>query len=336
MAHKDCLLVYVYEGQGSPAGSIGGTSLLDFNNDLQFLDDLGPKFKTLAEVCGSKEIPNDIEPAFPSVLVNTESSVFTEVTSPQLPSSALQKSAVQTVVTETSETSQIQKDSGTLLNNGMPSIINSTVNKSQMLFLQNQTPIYMANSPVVQQMHYVLQPNIQNTMMLADAPATNLQSLVLVNNAQATPTHSLVLQEQVVLSSGHAHGPGMMLLETSGLKGLHSKLTNAGGVSGSQTVMIVEGNVGAGSVKVPKGGQSCLINSRTLQPECLPGYQEVVVVGGPVSTRSQLIQGTGGSPETVLHSIGSIPAGSKSSMVALSSSTVGERRANQNSVLKES
>ncbi|KAF3834513.1 hypothetical protein F7725_027071 [Dissostichus mawsoni] len=48
---KDCSLEYHFEGQGSSAGSVSCPSLLETDNDLQFLDDLGPKFKTLSDIC---------------------------------------------------------------------------------------------------------------------------------------------------------------------------------------------------------------------------------------------------------------------------------------------
>ncbi|CAL8315892.1 unnamed protein product [Gadus morhua 'NCC'] len=47
----DALQAFAYEGQGSPAGSVGSFSMLDNDDDLEFLNDLGPKFKTLAEIC---------------------------------------------------------------------------------------------------------------------------------------------------------------------------------------------------------------------------------------------------------------------------------------------
>ncbi|KAI5619855.1 desmocollin-1 [Silurus asotus] len=50
----DILRPYGYEGVGSPAGSVGCCSILGEPESLDFLDSLGPKFKTLADVCTSK------------------------------------------------------------------------------------------------------------------------------------------------------------------------------------------------------------------------------------------------------------------------------------------
>ncbi|KAI4892503.1 hypothetical protein NFI96_018299 [Prochilodus magdalenae] len=51
----DVLKPYGYEGVGSPAGSVGCCSVLSEQDTLDFLDSLGPKFRTLADVCMSKE-----------------------------------------------------------------------------------------------------------------------------------------------------------------------------------------------------------------------------------------------------------------------------------------
>ncbi|KAL7871869.1 hypothetical protein SRHO_G00068520 [Serrasalmus rhombeus] len=49
---KEALLLCSYEGQGSTASSVTCDSLLESFDDLEFLDDLGPKFTTLAQICG--------------------------------------------------------------------------------------------------------------------------------------------------------------------------------------------------------------------------------------------------------------------------------------------
>uniref|UniRef100_A0A8C9VCW9 Desmocollin 2 like n=1 Tax=Scleropages formosus TaxID=113540 RepID=A0A8C9VCW9_SCLFO len=50
----DIPLRYGYEGRGSLAGSVGCCSELGADEGLGFLDSLGPKFKTLAEICMEK------------------------------------------------------------------------------------------------------------------------------------------------------------------------------------------------------------------------------------------------------------------------------------------
>uniref|UniRef100_W5MIE1 Cadherin domain-containing protein n=1 Tax=Lepisosteus oculatus TaxID=7918 RepID=W5MIE1_LEPOC len=47
-------LVFNFEGRESPVGSVGCCSFIEGDDDLEFLNDLGPKFKTLAEICTSK------------------------------------------------------------------------------------------------------------------------------------------------------------------------------------------------------------------------------------------------------------------------------------------
>ncbi|KFO94360.1 Desmoglein-1, partial [Buceros rhinoceros silvestris] len=53
---NDCLLIYDHEGVGTPVGSVGCCSFIGEDIDETYLDTLGPKFKTLAEVCLGKEI----------------------------------------------------------------------------------------------------------------------------------------------------------------------------------------------------------------------------------------------------------------------------------------
>ncbi|XP_062308283.1 desmocollin 2-like protein isoform X2 [Osmerus eperlanus] len=51
----DLLTPYGYEGEGSPAGSVGCCSDLGDQDNLDFLDSLGSKFKTLANICLDRE-----------------------------------------------------------------------------------------------------------------------------------------------------------------------------------------------------------------------------------------------------------------------------------------
>ncbi|XP_040895468.1 desmoglein-2-like isoform X2 [Toxotes jaculatrix] len=117
-SEEQLLLFYDYEVQSSTAGSVGCCSFLESDSDLQFLDDLGPKFKTLAEMCSGKTIPSEVKKVFtplPTASINTQTSVSSLVTVPQVQSPAKLQSTVptveQTVVRETSERSQMVKES---------------------------------------------------------------------------------------------------------------------------------------------------------------------------------------------------------------------------------
>ncbi|XP_012581238.1 PREDICTED: desmoglein-2 [Condylura cristata] len=60
-AVRDCLLVYSQEDTNSLHGSISCCSLIEGEVDNFSLDDLGFKFKTLAEVCLGRKIVTDVE-----------------------------------------------------------------------------------------------------------------------------------------------------------------------------------------------------------------------------------------------------------------------------------
>uniref|UniRef100_A0A3B4V634 Desmoglein-3-like n=1 Tax=Seriola dumerili TaxID=41447 RepID=A0A3B4V634_SERDU len=298
---KDSLLIHDYEGQGSSAGSVGCCSLLESDNDLQFLNDLGPKFKTLAEVCGGKTIQTEVKPVFsppPSTTINTPTSVSSLIT--------------------TSEHSQVVKESMTPMRGGK-------ANQGQMLLLQQQ-PVYYTSTPVLQPMQYVVQPQVQNTMLLAEAPPTNLQGMVLVNGTHTGPAQGVVVQGQTVMSSGQSQGPNMVLVERSGIHGDSTNLIH----TGSQPMMVMEGKVPVGSMNLLKGSQTCLVQGGTLQQGGLSGSQRVLVVGAPASSGGQLVQEAQGlskmsdisGSQRILYRTGSTSTGLQGSVVGSSTTTV--------------
>ncbi|XP_068014846.1 desmoglein-4-like [Melanerpes formicivorus] len=69
---NDCLLIYDHEGIGTPVGSVGCCSFIGEDIDETYLDTLGPKFKTLAEICLGKEIEPfpDANPPWPGLNIN--------------------------------------------------------------------------------------------------------------------------------------------------------------------------------------------------------------------------------------------------------------------------
>ncbi|XP_036888356.1 desmoglein-1-like [Sturnira hondurensis] len=64
---NDCLLIYDNEGVGSPAGSVGCCSFIGEDLDDTFLDNLGPKFKKLADITLGKSVDPypDLDPSWP-------------------------------------------------------------------------------------------------------------------------------------------------------------------------------------------------------------------------------------------------------------------------------
>uniref|UniRef100_A0A8C3I7L3 Desmoglein 1 n=1 Tax=Chrysemys picta bellii TaxID=8478 RepID=A0A8C3I7L3_CHRPI len=97
---NDCLLIYDHEGIGTPVGSIGCCSFIGEDIDDTYLDTLGPKFKTLAEICLGKVIepmpgvnatfPNiesdlKLPPPGTTIIVNESSSMPPPVGSTTIP-----------------------------------------------------------------------------------------------------------------------------------------------------------------------------------------------------------------------------------------------------------
>uniref|UniRef100_A0A8C0IXC3 Desmoglein 2 n=1 Tax=Chelonoidis abingdonii TaxID=106734 RepID=A0A8C0IXC3_CHEAB len=71
---KDCLLLYCQEEVGSSHGSIGCCSFIEDDLDDHFLDDLGDKFKTLADICLGKHAEVEVSQCSSHVLKDRNAS----------------------------------------------------------------------------------------------------------------------------------------------------------------------------------------------------------------------------------------------------------------------
>ncbi|KAL0164240.1 hypothetical protein M9458_039993, partial [Cirrhinus mrigala] len=166
----DGLLSYEYEGQGSPAGSVGRCSILESDNDLEFLNNLGSKFLTLAEICHPPKpslSPPKTEQVVKSVETSSVSSSTVQVTKTMPPP---QQSSVTKV--------EMVNKSATL----------PTAKASQTVFVQQQ-PLY-----------YLVEQQIPNTVFV-ESPT---QGLYVINGNPGT--EGLILQggnvSQATLSRG--------------------------------------------------------------------------------------------------------------------------------------
>ncbi|XP_077440238.1 desmoglein-2.1-like isoform X3 [Vanacampus margaritifer] len=245
LAAKDAHLKYNFEGQSSSAGSVGCCSLLENDNDLQFLDDLGPKFKTLAELCGGQKIQPDVIPPPTKILTEPRPELI------KLPP----------VVPKVDQTvTQVVKENMTTRNQCMTPVMGGMENQGQMFLLQQQQPVYYAAATPMQ---YVVQPQVQNAVLLAEASASNLQGVVLAGPGQG-----------MLVSGGHTNDVGLVLVENPKI--------HTGNQPSFQKMVVVESKLPVESVKVHRGSRTATVQGRG-EAERMSGAQSVLLVEGSSS-----------------------------------------------------
>ncbi|KAG7455194.1 hypothetical protein MATL_G00253940 [Megalops atlanticus] len=306
--HKDGLLIYNYEGQESPVGSIGCCSLLEEDNDLEFLNNLGPKFKTLAEICRGSMVESEVTPAppVPEVDVGTVSMTRTEVsagskvdtTASAAPPAHVQES----VVTERSYTAT-----------SVPNMrISENVVVPNQAYLIQPQPVYLATVPVLQ---------AHNTVLVSERPG--LQGLYVVSDVPRA--EGVVIREERVAAGPMVHGgvnvgENVVLVERKmgsahaareGEAGLNQGLLQVGSLPRSQNVLVVER-------QVIKEGQSGLAQG-SLQRESLSGSRDLL--SASVENGRVLLAGaaglSGGSGEEIREESVSAVSGLQSEAAAL-------------------
>lgn len=221
---NDVLLGYSFEGQESPTGSLGSCSILESEDDLQFLNDLGPKFKTLAEACTSPKNPTSSAslqiqvlempsppPALqaasmtskvaagyttaadlvkPVIKSNTEQSAVTKHTGVNVETVNVSKISVsnvpQPIVFPPSPITANSHSSGIVQAAKLPC-------PAQTLLMQQQ-PVFYTSGAALHPMHYVVQPHIQSTLLLTDGKQPdNIQGLYVVSSSQNPQSSGFVL-----------------------------------------------------------------------------------------------------------------------------------------------
>lgn len=206
---NDCLLVYDYEGEGSSAGSVGCCSLLGADDDLAFLDDLGSKFTTLAQICKPPKPIAVSKAASQQSEVKRDSSISTSTVKV---TQAPPPPPVQPTVSETTRTIS---NSATLPR----MLVRETVPIQTVLVQQQQQPLY-----------YLVEPQVQHRVVLAERPPVGLgQGVLLVNSGP-------VLQEVMPRQTATTMSPTLLL--QGGQTLVHSTLPRAT-IAGSQHVVAV-------------------------------------------------------------------------------------------------
>lgn len=206
-------LIYDYEGQESLAGSVGCCSLLENDDDLTFLDDLDPKFKTLAEICQGSTLVSEsvgagvsvapirpVSPARPSTSSHTHVHTHTETIRDR-----------DNVNVSNLSTSNVASGSSTIIK-------------------EERFTEHAHGSAAIPKVHVQDSVVVPNQTLLIQQPSMYYA---------ATPMYVVESKPQMVLVSGGAQQVGQV-----GQVGLSQGLMHVGGLQGSQGVVLVDGQVG--------------------------------------------------------------------------------------------
>lgn len=215
---KDGLLVFDYEGQESPTGSVGCCSLLENNDDLTFLNDLGPKFKTLAEICqGSALITESVSAGISPM----------PVSQPVRPSASTH-THVHTHRETIRDRDQVDFN---------PLNISSVVSGSSTIIQDKRISERTQGSVTAPKVH------IQDKIVLPTQTVLVQQPTMYY---AATPMYVVEPKPQVVLVAGGTQ-------QAVGQVGVSQGLMQVGGLQGPQGVVLIDSQVGGLTGKVTQG-----------------------------------------------------------------------------------
>ncbi|KAM9323251.1 desmoglein-2-like protein [Pholidichthys leucotaenia] len=212
---KDGLLIYDYEGRESLAGSVGCCSLLENDDDLAFLNDLGPKFKTLAEICqGSTLLTESVD--------SGDSVPRVRPVSPIRPSTSAH--------THVHSHTETMRDRDRI---SVSTLDASKVEAESSTFIQEERVNERAQGSAAAQNLYVKENVvIPSQTLLIQQPAMYYA---------ATPMYVVESKPQMMLVTGGTQ-------QAVGQVGLSPGLMQVGGIQASQGVVLVERQVETGQV----------------------------------------------------------------------------------------
>lgn len=228
-------MVYDYEGKGSPVGSVGCCSILEDNNDLEFLNDLGPKFTTLAEICGGRktEVPAPLPlPPTPKPVVNrTEvaSSSTNVINTGNIATNRDLSSNSMNITSNVAATSSARVEN-VIVTDNRPTVITSV----------QPAPTYVMQP---QQMYYMVEQQ-PSTVLLAERPTMGVgQNMYVLNSGPVA--EGVVVQGTNIAAN---HGERMVLVDRgSSAQALNTGMLQTSNMSGSQ-LFLVDGGASSGQV----------------------------------------------------------------------------------------
>uniref|UniRef100_A0A673ZMS9 Desmoglein-2-like n=1 Tax=Salmo trutta TaxID=8032 RepID=A0A673ZMS9_SALTR len=275
---RDDLLIYDYEGQGSPVGSVGCCSLLGADDDLDFLNHLGPKFKTLAEICqGSiameaETVNVSVSPTHPRPTTSTHTEVSRNT--------ALNVNTLNTSVS-TSTTSIPLQESLITRDQGSVTIPRSHIQENVVIPRQSvliqQPTMYYAAAPTM----YMVEPQPQLLLVEQRGGGGYV-------HAHQAVGHVGVRTGQGMVQAGGLHGSqGMLLVE---------KQMGMGGGGGGHGHVVMGGGQflqGAGQT-ITGGGHVITETSQTITQggQILQGAGQTMIGGGHLSPGGSFSQGS--------------------------------------------
>uniref|UniRef100_A0A8C9F9R8 Desmoglein 2 n=1 Tax=Pavo cristatus TaxID=9049 RepID=A0A8C9F9R8_PAVCR len=270
-AARDCLLVYSQGESGSPHGSIGCCSFIEGDLDDRFLDDLGDKFKTLAEICIGRRIDMkdassknessfgvNEQKAFSSKQASASDGYFSPTPSAQAGGAVGSEAVSQEVIVETTSSSQSgQHDARTLTTPYTET--NVTVTETS----------YSAGGPTRPASSF-LDPQFKENIVVTErvlAPASSLRGMVEIPSLPSG--NNMMVTERMVTSEG----PGV------GTMAIHD-LPDSKYVVVRERERVLVPSTEQGSLSFPtlSEGQSMVVNENDLTASAGPGRAEQVLI----------------------------------------------------------